>query len=182
MFEKLLQNKSVILVGNSIPAKPVGMLIDSFDVVIRINMGYANLNKEWLGKRTDMLSIGVSKRRQIPEKDLKDIHNIIWIDSAFFGLDTFTPYQSQKNVYFNTREDWHDLYKILGSKPSSGIMTFHLLQKWNLHRELKLINFDGFKTPSRYHIESKKNDFVSHHPHNGNKELEYCKNFLMTNI
>jgi len=122
------KNKSIIIVGNSssILQHNSGRLIDSYDIVVRINRGYQISNPflESLGSKTNILSIGVKSATQathIVSANKVDfiLSPIIWSDRLAYP----NVYNIEPSLYHKLKEDLSDF------KPSTGISTFNFFNK-----------------------------------------------------
>lgn len=146
-LQNFCKDKSIIIVGNSsgILNHKEGKLIDSYDVVVRINRGYQpnNYFYDSLGSKTHILSIGVKSAKQASNIILSNKVNyilspIIWSDKL-----------SYPNVYDIDHSVYHKLKEDLGEiKPSTGISTFNFFNKLIDFKKLDLIGFDFFQSSS----------------------------------
>lgn len=171
-LQSFCKDKSIIIVGNSssILNHKMGKLIDSYNVVVRINRGYHsnNIFANSLGSKTNILSIGIksaSQANHLVSSNKMDyiLSPIIWSDKLSFP-----------NVYDIDHSTYHQLKDELGGiKPSTGISTFNFFNKLIDCKQLDLIGFDFFQssTPQRNAL---GHFFVK--DHNGTKEQEFFEN------
>ena len=165
-LQNFCKDKSIIIVGNSsgILNHKEGKLIDSYDIVVRLNRGYQPNNYFYnsLGSKTNILSIGIKSAKQASNVILSNKVNyilspIIWSDKL-----------SYPNVYDIDHSVYHKLKEDLGGiKPSTGISTFNFFNTLINFKKLDLIGFDFFQTSS-YHRNRLGHLLVK--DHNGAKE------------
>jgi hypothetical protein len=149
----LTENKSIILVGNSVEMlqHSMGDIIDSYDTVVRFGNGIPNsTNSESIGKRTDIWVTGFlryKKRRFYPE-------NIpVLFNRSRIHLDKKPQhYPDYKVIEMFSDKEMLNIFDLVGAKngepdgqrPSAGFVTIeYFLQKINFST-LTLVGFDFF--------------------------------------
>ena len=169
-LQKYCLGKKIIIVGNSSSLLNGNnrRLIDSYDIVVRINKGYQHTRQlfdEYIGSKTDILSIGV--------KSALGASVIIQGNSVPFIISPII--YSDKLDYPNVYNVDHNTYKSLqqslgGSKPSTGISTYNFFNKLIDFTRLDLIGFDFFESST-----GQRNQFghIKVKDHNGNEELNF---------
>lgn len=186
-LRRLCAGKTISIVGNAPIKSHRGPEIDSGDMVVRFNKGYLSpmISPSNYGRKTNILSIGSSRRRRISKEDLDfliDMEAIIWIDSIWPELDQYIPdyIRSDPRTYFYQRSDWEYLFNALGKKkPSSGIMIFDLLHRYEIGSEIKIYGFDWWMTTNKsIHHSGRENIF---NPHDGKREKEYITRRILEN-
>jgi len=140
------RGKRIIIVGNS-----SGLLngshrkiIDSYNVVVRINRGYFNTAlhySEYVGSKTNILSIGVQTASQASM--------IIGSNSVNYILSPiiYSERLNYPNVYDVQQDTYNTLKESLGNtKPSTGISTYNFFNRFIDFARLDLIGFDFFES------------------------------------
>ncbi len=146
------QDKRVIVVGNSkrLLEKPNGPLIDSFDVVVRLNHGYPRQQWEpFLGRRTDIWVCGFNDQaRQIREYSL-------FRPRFAVRLNNETHVHPRMKAVFWQWEmaNWREVQKAAGitKYPSTGLVTIYFFLKYLELSGITITGFDFFRTPNFYH-------------------------------
>lgn len=171
-LQKYCLGKKIIIVGNSssLLGSNNRKLIDSYDIVVRINRGYQykrQLFDEYIGSKTHILSIGI--------KSALATSTIIQGNSIPFIISPII--YSDKLDYPNLYNVDYDTYKSLqqslgGAKPSTGISTYNFFNKLIDFARLDLIGFDFFisSTRQRNHL-----GHIKVADHNGNEEMNFFK-------
>ena len=142
------KDKKIIIVGNSsrLLNHNYGSLIDSYDIVVRINRGYqeSNLYSDMIGNKTTILSVGVKSAAAalciVGKNNLAYVLSpIIW--SEKLGLP---------NGYDVMVNDYNILKANANiNKPSTGISTYNFFNNLNNFKRLDLIGFDFFESSIR---------------------------------
>ena len=172
-IKEFCKGKSIIIVGNSarILSKRYGKLIDSYDIVVRINRGYfhrQNMYSDKIGNKTTILSLGLksaSLSANVIQSNTVDyiISPIIYSDR----LDYLNVYDVQENTY-------KDLKNSLGGfKPSTGISTYNFFNRFTNFERLDLIGFDFFESSIRQRNQLGHCYVEDHH---GIKEKKFFEN------
>ena len=135
-FDKLIRfckGKKIALVGNSRKLLKEKNDIDSYDVVIRINIIPLEEYHESIGKRCDilMLSNGATNllNATLPKVYLTNKNRHI------------TKY-AKGDLYHFPILWWKELFNILSARPTSGAMAFYLLIKILKDPNITLFGFD----------------------------------------
>ena len=166
-IQKFCEGKKIIIVGNSsrLLNHNYGSLIDSYDIVVRINRGYLqhNLYTNMIGSKTTIVSIGVKSAAAalgiVGRNNLAYVLSpIIWSEK----LQLQNGYDVKVNDY-NILKD-----KSNTNKPSTGISTYNFFNNLNNFKRLDLIGFDFFESSIR-HINHLGHTKVF--DHDGSKEL-----------
>jgi hypothetical protein len=162
----LFRGKSVSLVGGaqSIFQKENGPLIDSADVVIRINRGFPK-HKKNQGKRTDLLAISCDISRFQHWRYFKSAP-ILWMTPHRHSVPVWMT--RHLDLFFYPEEDWQKLFAALQNhRPSTGAMALDFIATHLQPKRLALFGFDFKKTNTLY---EKKQKLGSH-----NWELEQAR-------
>ena len=199
---KLLENKNVILVGNSVEILNYerGEFIDSHDIVIRMGRGVP-MPKHYirLGKKMDVWATGFLRAEQMGGRpNLVDVPKLL--NRTRINLN------SARNVHENLSNEFHtmftddellDLYKEFGyvnnavlGRPSNGfIVLLWLIKKAWVWKSLTLVGFDFFAKkgpfkvgaayPNSWHMPRNSVDEI---PHNVPAERDYALEMLRNGI
>tara|TARA_R110000796_G_scaffold20964_2_gene61985 strand:+ start:6365 stop:7027 length:663 start_codon:yes stop_codon:yes gene_type:complete len=168
-LQQYCHDKSIIIVGNSINLLRGNNhnLIDSYDIVVRINNGYkgrGTLFSNYIGTKTNILSIGI--------KSAAMATNIIGGNFVNYILSPII--SSDKLNYTNThqvaRKTYNELKEVIGAKPSTGISTYNFFNKFIDYKRLDLIGFDFFVTSS---MQRNQLGHIKVKDHIGSNELEF---------
>jgi hypothetical protein len=190
----LLENKNVILVGNSVEILNYnkGEFIDSHDVVIRMGKG---LPRErhllQLGAKVDLWSTGFLRASQLAERDnLKNVPKLLnrtrinlnsakELDKALIGeFHTMFTDEELLAIY----DEFGYVNNALLGRPSNGFITLlWLIKKAWVWKSLTLVGFDFFAKhapfkvgaayPNSWHLPRNTVDEI---PHNVPAEKEYA--------
>tara|TARA_R100000541_G_scaffold57099_1_gene66970 strand:- start:2448 stop:3122 length:675 start_codon:yes stop_codon:yes gene_type:complete len=170
------KGKKIIIVGNCSDllnehgAANNAKLIDSYDIVVRINRGYhykQQLYDNYIGSKTSILSLGVQTAQQA--------YIIVGGNSVDYILSPiiYSENLDYSNVYDISKDTYDTLKKLLdNNKPSTGISTYNFFNRFIDFERLDLIGFDFFESSVRQRNQlghTKVSD------HNGNKELAFFK-------
>jgi len=185
------ENKSIAVVGNakSLFNSEYGNLIDSHDIVCRINQGAIIVNEKSQGKRIDILVIGglkkfqhlldeitvdkklfVSARKQQEALKIKNlvVYPLEWrnqLKDNLTSLDSLfiknnSPLPGEKGEI---------------KKPSSGICTLDYISKFN-PRAVSVFGFDWKESPTYY------NQGGYNPSHDWKYEKEYCLDYFQNKL
>ena len=147
-IQKFCEDKKIIIVGNSskLLNHNYGSLIDSYDIIVRINRGYqeSNLYSDMIGNKTTILSVGVKSAaaalRIVGKNNLAYVLSpIIWSEK----LQLPNGYDVMVNDYNILKANANI------NKPSTGISTYNFFNNLNNFKRLDLIGFDFFKSSTR---------------------------------
>ena len=171
-LQEYCQGKRIIIVGNS--SQMIGSnsrnIIDSYDIVIRINKGYQfrrTALSDSIGSKTQILAIGM-KSAQLASTVIKS-NSIDYILSPIIHSEIL----DYPNVYNVDNETYNLLKTSLGNyKPSTGISVYNFFNRFINFERLDLIGFDFF-TSSTNQRNALGHLFVK--DHNGEKEEEFFK-------
>jgi hypothetical protein len=148
-IKEFCKGKSIIIVGNSarILNGKYGKLIDSYDIVIRINKGYKhrqNLYSDKIGNKTTILALGL--------KSATLSANVIQSNTVKYLMSSI-PHSDRldyPNIYDVSLETYNNLKDSLGGfKPSTGISTYNFFNRYINFESLDLIGFDFFQSSTR---------------------------------
>ena len=171
-LQQYCQGKRIIIVGNS--SQMIGSnsrnIIDSYDIVVRINKGYQYRRtalSSSIGFNTHILAIGM-KSAQLASTVIKS-NSLDYILSPIIYSERL----DYSNV-FNVDDETYNLLKTsLGNfKPSTGISVYNFFNRFINFERLDLIGFDFF-TSSTNQRNALGHLFVK--DHNGEKEEEFFK-------
>ena len=180
IIKDYIKNKNVILVGNSAKlcqSHSNGQLIDSFEVVCRINKGIASLGKPWYGKRCDIFFY--ASLVSIPKKLKKQVHDDkdpIWIKTS--KHNSFLNHNKNYNIPL---EEWShlkvDKLHLYDKKiqPTTGMVSIDFILSCD-PKKLTLIGFDWKKEPTFYDLDR------TYEPHDYNGEENYIRNLDKVHI
>jgi len=191
---KILENKNVILVGNSIEIMNYkkGEFIDSHDVVIRMGKGIPRWDRDvYIGKKIDIWATGFLRAEQVSKQPkIKTVPKLL--NRTRINLRTAKNLDKSLEFDFHTMfsdEELLDLYDEFGYKdnvilgrPSNGFITLlWLIKKAWVWKSLTLIGFDFFAKkapirvgaahPNSWHMPRNSEDTI---PHNVPAEREYA--------
>ena len=183
----ILENKNVVLVGNSVEILNYekGEFIDSFDVVIRMGKGYPrSSHNKLIGKRIDLWAAGFLRAEAHMEKiKVPKLLNRTRID-----LNIPRDVEGDWLTMF-TDEELFEIYDEFGyennatlGRPSNGfIVLLWLIKKAWVWKSLTIVGFDFFAKsapfkvgemhPNSWHL---PRNTVSEIPHNVPAEKEYA--------
>jgi len=192
---KLLKNKNVIIVGNSVEILNYkkGEFIDSHDVVIRMGRGLprTKIQKEAIGTKTDIWATGFLRAEQMAgRKELIGVPKLL--NRTRINLLSARMLEATLDEEFHTM--WTDnelmaIYEEFGyvnnevlGRPSNGFITLlWLIKKAWVWKSLTLIGFDFFAKkgpfkvgaayPNSWHMPRNTVDEI---PHNVPIEKEYA--------
>tara|TARA_B100001564_G_scaffold194627_1_gene163552 strand:+ start:948 stop:1613 length:666 start_codon:yes stop_codon:yes gene_type:complete len=188
----ILENKNVVLVGNSVEILNYekGEFIDSHDVVIRMGRGVPRpRHYEAIGKRTDLWATGFLRAEQmIKRPELKEVPKLL----NRTRINLLTARSLEVDAEFHTMftdNELLDLYEEFGyvnnetlGRPSNGfIVLLWLIKKAWVWKSLTLVGFDFFAKkapfkvgaayPNSWHLPRNSVDEI---PHNVPAEREYA--------
>lgn len=148
-IKKYCEGRKIIIVGNSsrILNGKHQKLIDSYEIVIRINKGYFdsnNIYSDKIGTKTNILAMGL--------KSAAFSSNIIQRNTLNYIISPII--HSERLDYSNVYDVDVETYNILkqelgGFKPSTGISTYNFFNRFINFSRLDLIGFDFFESSSR---------------------------------
>ncbi len=148
-IKEFCKGKSIIIVGNSsrLLNEKHGKLIDSYDIVVRINRGYfhrQNMYSDKIGNKTTILSLGL--------KSASHSANVIQSNTVKYLMSPiiYSERLDYSNVYDVQANTYNDLKNSLdGFKPSTGISTYNFFNRHTDFNKLDLIGFDFFESSIR---------------------------------
>lgn len=158
-----LQGKSVSLVGGaqSILSSNNGELIDSSDIVIRMNRSFPKKSASQ-GRKTDLLTLSCSISRLQYWWNYKK-PPVMWMSPKKDSLPSWMTKNVQVEFYPETA--WNALsLKLEGNRPSTGAMTFDFVTQHLRPKQLNIFGFDFKRSKTLF---EKKNKLGPH-----NWELE----------
>jgi len=174
-MKQWFENKSVAVVGNaqSLFDNFYGKLIDSHDVVCRINVGIKIINLEAQGSKTDIHAFSKwewMKSLNLLDYNRKNLHTSfkgrddIDHNIEYFPLDRYTQLKTDLNL--SKKE-----------KLSTGFLLLDYIENFSA-REISIFGFDWKKTPTYYEndIEYNNKRYVKKDPHIYEKEKAYIDN------
>ena len=171
-LQEYCQGKRIIIIGNSnqMVGSNSAKIIDSYDIVVRINKGYQYRRtalSSSIGFNTHILAIGM-KSAQLASTVIKS-NSIDYILSPIIHSEIL----DYPNVYNVDSETYNLLKTSLGNyKPSTGISVYNFFNRFINFERLDLIGFDFF-TSSTNQRNALGHLFVK--DHNGEKEEEFFK-------
>ena len=171
-LQEYCQGKRIIIIGNSnqMIGSNSAKIIDSYDIVVRINKGYQYRRtalSSSIGFNTHILAIGM-KSAQLASTVIKS-NSLDYILSPIIYSERL----DYSNVYNVDDETYNLLKTSLGNfKPSTGISVYNFFNRFINFERLDLIGFDFF-TSSTNQRNALGHLFVK--DHNGEKEEEFFK-------
>lgn len=148
------RGKSISLVGGaqSIYQSEHGNLIDSADIIIRINRGFPRRKKNQ-GKRTDLLAISCSIKRWQHWRYFQSAP-ILWMSPKHHGVPSW---MSRRNdLFFYPEQDWKNLcHRLQNHRPSTGAMILDFVEQHLKPARLNLFGFDFKKSKTLYEKKQK---------------------------
>jgi hypothetical protein len=168
-MQNILIDKKIAVIGNaqSLFEKSYGELIDSHDLVCRINLGIQVNSPTSHGVKKDVLVVSTENMLQDCLKYLGNIKHI------FIGSLKDRTY---RNDLFYFPEDIHlkirrDIFQNEKARPTTGFIFLNYLKFLNL-TNVSIFGFDWKETPTFYDTLRK------HEPHDYDIEKNYCLNYL----
>jgi len=189
----ILENKNVVLVGNSVEILNYekGEFIDSFDVVIRMGKGYPRPSHDkMIGKRMDIWAAGFLRADQHQHRiKVPKLLNRTRIDLNIESRFTEQFEREGDWLTMFTDKELFEIYNEFGytnkaelGRPSNGfIVLLWLIKKAWVWKSLTLVGFDFFAKsapfkvgemhPNSWHL---PRNTVAEIPHNVPAEREYA--------
>ena len=167
-FKSKYNNKKIALVGNSKNLlKKDTYQIDSYEVVIRLNLLPPKRFSRNLGKKCDVLMMSHS-----PINLLNSSFYKVWMSpkNRFYGN-----YAKGKLIYYPLQW-WDELYALLGSRPSTGMMAIDFLTRVLSNPKIDIFGMDHKYENAWY------TDKVQPRTHDFKKESSLFKKYLNKNI
>ena len=174
-----LKDKSIALVGNanSLFDGHYGEVIDSYDVVCRINRGFTNIIPKFhlsTGKRTDILFINLFKTI---DKHINLYSKTEMLKHTYFFFQMSDTKDSRDNEKM-PKYIFNDLVEQLGGyNPSTGMRCLYYLHNQISFKKCGIFGFDWKKTPS--YFSGKQDPSLSNH--NFEREMEFCFDTIISN-
>lgn len=179
--------KSVATVGNAqfLFDKDYGKLIDSHDVVVRLNKGamIPNLPKISHGVKMDIVIasrwnlVKYFHKKYIIKKSM--FTDIKFIMCGRHGRDDLKQPIEQKIWYYplprHKELKWQLLNLEKKQDPSTGIIALDIISHGN-PKSVSIFGFDWKETPTFYDLNRQ------HEPHVYDVEKEYCLNYFVDNL
>lgn len=149
-LRQLVADKTVAIVGNSesILDRKDGHVIDSYDIVLRINLGLPGLNVS--GKRIKRESVGWKTNiwatsRYWPNAVPKECLSIIWMKLGKLGkfdLKSLIDSNPHCPVYNWDHQIEDEIRKFVGADPSTGIQMIYWMCKYAYPKSIGIFGFD----------------------------------------
>lgn len=175
----MFKNKRVALIGNakSLVYSDYGELIDSHDIVCRINKGYYMLppfNDMYYkshGSKIDVLFLNLIKTSGLTER-FNNLTKIIQTGSTIVQ-------EEHKLLIDSTilKTDLDIINSYFTQKPSTGIRALWMIANQSDAAEISVFGFDWKKTPSFWHLRHDK----SAYEHDFEEEKKFCETNFLTN-
>lgn len=163
-IKKKLQNKNIALVGNSHRLLRKINRIDTYDVVIRINIVPPKKIHRQVGKRIDFLFLqGSGGTHWLLEKDIPKV----WLENVSSQTSNYA-----KGKIFHYPELWEkDLSRTLKNNcPTAGAKSIHFLLKILKNPKITLFGFDH--KPGNWYI------YNFNRLHDYKKEAKFFKSLV----
>lgn len=147
---------AVAIVGNaeSLNGQGLGPEIDSFCVVVRINRGAESLSPDLAGTKTDVLATSlisknlVTRARKMITLWFRGPRTVLMSPSSQFLDHRFGLVALGYILDCYPQEDFHRLYKDVGAKPSTGLMTIDMFAQFIDPDRIFLYGFDYYESPN----------------------------------
>ncbi len=194
-YSKFLEDKRVVVVGPSphIIESNNGDLIDSYDIVVRVNRGYiiSRENEKHLGLRTDILYDAMQPQKggitTMPIDKFKN--QLKWVCASYPGkkhfqhiLDFQKKVKNKISFHIVDVSFWLDLKDIM-RVPHGGTIAILDLLRYNI-KELFVTGITFYKTTDKngmyyydgYHRKPKKRKPTKTSKHDPKKQFKYIRN------
>jgi hypothetical protein len=178
VYEDWFNGKSIAVVGNAAALfdREYGKLIDSHDVVCRMNKGFFDINDSSHGTRTDVLvySQWATVRRAV-KRLTEEVRVSCYLHVSLKGREEagpteFFPDAEAQVCPISVIYDLKDKLQLSKKESvSTGITFLEMLAECNTG-SVSVFGFDWKKTPTFY-TPAKK---IKPDPHDFEKEREYC--------
>lgn len=141
---KDLRGKRVAVVGNAraLADARLGEDIDRHDIIIRFNRAPMP-GRLSHGSKTDWMAVGLAVERDLVRS--RGAGCVLWI-SPFRELLTLSMLLD-RNMYIQPVEDYNRLTRILGKRPSSGLVMLDMLERSDC-TSVDIYGFDFFRSLS----------------------------------
>lgn len=159
-IQHFAENKNIVLLGNSRSILTNEKVIDSFDVVCRINRGKPEGKEKFIGSRTDILFLATRMREPAIKQDFNP-NFVVWTTEC---QNLALPWVME-NAIQNPVEDWRELRNKLPALPSTGYVTINFLLKHINFKSLTIYGFTFFDGTGTWYHRLKKPSW-----HNGDLE------------
>lgn len=178
-IQSLINGKDIALVGNSRNVLGSAFPVDKHDVVIRMNGAWKLPDDmiQSIGSKLDILCISGHKKEI--DSIVATLPNVVWMSPK--SRDNLSD-SARDKLSFYPLEWWEELYKEIGSRPSTGCMAVDMIRRSIGDGHLTLYGFDFFAAPSwhkRYTIMERIKLFLGKeiyvNPHDGAKEAEFIQ-------
>lgn len=168
-LRQLVADKTVAIVGNSesILHRKDGALIDSYDLVLRMNLGLPGLNTS--GTRINRESVGWKTNiwataRYWPNVLPKECSAIIWMKLTKLGkfeLRSLIDSQPHCPVYNWPVDLEKEVKDFVGADPGTGIRMIYWMSRYAYPKSIGVFGFDCWNTNSHW---SNKGPTSNHNP------------------
>ena len=176
LLKNFLENKKIALIGNSKKIYKQKNNIDSFDVVIRINITPKKKYYSKVGKRCDIIMLSNGPARLLMKDTIK-----VWTVPFNTNFINYIPLHKKlyKNyqLYHFRNDWWQELYNQIGARPSAGASSLHFLVKLLKRPDITLFGFEHKKGNAWYAELPKQQD-----SHDYNAEKKYFRSLVGNNI
>ena len=157
--------KSIAIVGNSQGqfSRIDGDAIENHDVIVRMNRGLV-VDRHVQGIRTDILSLSIVPDHKMIAKFSPKY--IMWATPKRENMP------EDLNLFVHPDKYWLPLYKHLGARPSTGLITLNYFVNHLLCGPRSLYGFDSWKTPTFYTKQRRTG------PHSPEREQEFIQGLV----
>ncbi|ANG61222.1 hypothetical protein A8C75_01270 [Marinobacterium aestuarii] len=176
LLKNFVAGKSVLIVGNSesIFGLGLGDKIDSFDVVVRMNLGRVKKPFQQ-GTRTDVLFTSVPK---LSESDIVSWFDPKWVVWATSKRDRVPEFRNiNDRLIYHPMSYWEELYETQApSRPSTGLIAINFFSNHCACASVSYIGFDFFETDTFYHKKRfglLRKKLKTPRPHDGDSEKKF---------
>ncbi len=184
-IEALIKDKNIGLVGNSQKVLGKKYPVDQHDVVIRMNRAWdmPEEMKGHVGHKLDVLAASIEQENI--DQLVNQYETVLWMTPKH--REEFAQETTDK-LYFYPLDWWQELHDRFGANPSTGCMTFDVIQRYIGNGQVTLYGFDFFKSDNWYQkkrLSHKIMDFLriprKRNPHSGNQEELFIRSALPKN-
>jgi len=189
-LNEMLKDKKVIIVGNAgyLQGKNNGALIDSFDIVVRMNFGITNIIKEDFGSKTDLLYNYLSDEMFTNEEYIQDllkakVKRIISVYHSYKAISFINILDNRITHELIDKNFFESIKKTMYKAPQTGTNAITHLLLSDL-KQLNVIGFDYYKSGvyegyRGLYGDEAKNVKINETDHNINAQIKYLFNLYL---
>ncbi len=178
VFQDLVRDKQVLIVGNSTSIRGQGALIDSYEFVIRLNYAISQNKKFNIGTKCSAWVYAMSSENlaltTFTRANIKPEYCVRFASPARKQIGNFIDLSSERGKVYSHLMQELGLKK--GQNPSTGVSLVYYLTLC-APKSISLIGFDSFKRPNFY-----ANRVWAAQWHDTNAEAGYLENLAKSRI